>query len=138
MAVPMRTRYQKLRVYILSEKLSDSIWEVVAEWKTFERSTIGGQLVRAADSIGANLAEGAGRGTTKDNCRFIRIARGSLHETQHWLRRAYFRKLLKEEEIAELKMILDELAPKLNAYLNSISKRPFTKPDKPSQDIVLE
>jgi len=41
------------------------------------------QLVRAADSIGANIAEGAERATSLDNCRFIRIDRGSLHETRH-------------------------------------------------------
>jgi len=47
-----------------------------------------------------------------------------LYETQHWLRRAYKRDLLKEEEVNRIKPIIDELAPKLNAYLKSIGKMP--------------
>lgn len=78
--------------------------------------------MRAADSIGANIAEGSGRGSFKDNQRFVRIARGSLNETQHWLRRAFKRKLLNPDEIAKLKPLVDELAPRLNAYLNSIGR----------------
>jgi four helix bundle protein len=88
------------------------------------RDTVGKQLIRAADSIGANIAEGTGRGTFVDNRRFVRIARGSLNETQHWLRRAYKRQLLNERDVGALTSIVDELAPKLNAYLNSIGRGP--------------
>jgi four helix bundle protein len=52
---------------------------------------VGKQLIRAADSVGANIAEGDGRGTYADNRRHVRIARGSLNETKHFLRRAYRR-----------------------------------------------
>ena len=51
------------------------------------KETIGKQLFKAADSIGANILEGTGRGSFQDNRRFVKIARGSLNETQHWLRR---------------------------------------------------
>ena len=78
------------------------------------------QLVRAADSIGANIAEGSGRGTFLDNRRFVRMARGSLNKTKHWLRRSHKRNLLTAEQTAGLKPMIDELAPMLNAYLNSI------------------
>jgi four helix bundle protein len=74
-----------------------------------------------ADSVSANIAEGCGRFNYKDNARFIRIARGSMYETKNWLRRAYRRGLLSEAQIEKLKPILDELLPKLNAYLRSIN-----------------
>lgn len=119
-----RTNFENLRVYQLSELLADEIWAIVINWKFFEKDTIGKQLVKAADSVGANISEGAGRGSFQDNRRFIKIARGSLNETQHWLRRAYKRNLLKEEEVNSVKPIIDELAPKLNAYLKSIGKIP--------------
>jgi four helix bundle protein len=115
-----RTNFEKLRVYRLSEKLADKIWEIVLSWGYFARDTVGKQLVRAADSIGANIAEGAGRGRFLDNRRFVRMARGSLNETKHWLRRSHKRKLLTAAQTAELKPIIEELAPMLNAYLNSI------------------
>jgi hypothetical protein len=41
---------------------------------------------------------------------------------KHWLRRAYNRKLLKEDETKKLQKLIDELTPKLSAYINSIGK----------------
>ena len=92
-------------------------------WSTDARFTIGQQLVRSADSIGANLAEGVGRGSYRDNRRFILIARGSLYETHHWLRQATKRNLLSKEDQQTLKNLLDQLTPQLNAYLKSITTR---------------
>src|SRR2546423_5624657 len=119
-----KTNFESLRVYQLAERMADQIWSIVVKWNVFARDTVGKQLVRAADSIGANIAEGTGRGTFIDNRRFVRIARGSLNETQYWLRRAYKRQLLSSRQISTIKPLIDELAPKLNAYLNSIGKVP--------------
>jgi len=118
-----RTNFENLRVYQLAEQLADEIWRIVGEWDHFAKMTVGSQIVRAADGIGANIAEGTGRGSYQDNRRFVRIARGSLNETQHWLRRAYKRHLLSQEKIDLLKTVIDELAPKLNSYLNSIGPK---------------
>ncbi len=118
-----RTKFEELRVYQLAEELSDIIWSIVTKWDAFARDTVGKQLVKSTDSIGANIAEGEGRGSYQDNRRFIRIARGSLQETQHWLRRAFRRRLLKDREVETLKPILDKLAPTLNAYLRSIGSK---------------
>ena len=115
-----RSNFESLRVYRLSEKLADQIWQVVLTWNNFARDTVGKQVVRSADSIGANLSEGSGRGRYLDNKRFVRMARGSLNETQHWLRRAYKRNLLTKSQIDKLKPIIAELGPSLNAYLKSI------------------
>ena len=115
-----RTNFENLQIYKLSEKLSDQLWKIVVRWDVLTRDTVGKQLVRAGDSIGANIPEGSGRGTDPEIRRFLRIARGSLYETQHWLRRAYRRRLLSEKQIADLLPLVKELTPKLNAYLRSI------------------
>src|SRR5262245_48825162 len=117
-----KSNFETLRVYRASEEMADRIWDIVVDWNIFARDTVGKQLVRAADSVGANIAEGAGRGPFVENRRFVRIARGSLNETKHWLRRAYRRRLLSAKQIRSLKPLTDELAPTLNAYLNSIGK----------------
>jgi four helix bundle protein len=124
-------RFQDLDVYQLSEELADAMWEIVLRWSTLARDTVGKQVIRAADSIGANIAEGCGRQSPNDNRRFVRIARGSLLETQHWLRRAFRRKLLTREETTALQSTLDKLAPKLNAYLSSIGRGPKPTPPAP-------
>ncbi|MEG4352124.1 four helix bundle protein [Microcoleus sp. LAD1_D3] len=115
-----QTNFQKLDVYKLSEKLADEIWNIVIKWDALAKDTVGKQIIRSADSIGANIAEGDGRGSYQYHRRFIKIARGSLYETKHWLRRAYTRQLLTSTQVETLKPIIDELSPRLNAYLKSI------------------
>ena len=122
-----RTGFENLRVYNLAEELADLIWEIVSKWDYFAKDTIGKQIVNSADSIGANLAEGYGRGSHADNRRFAKISRGSLFEVKHWLRRAYRRNLLSEEEISNLQGLVKELTPKISAYINSISKKMANK-----------
>ena len=121
-----RTSFENLQVYKLGEKLADVVWTVVTGWEQFSKVTVGRQMVRAADSIGANIAEGSGRGSFQDNRRFVKMARGSLNETKHWLRRAYRRGLLSKDDVKRIRPIIDELAPKLNAYLQSIGNIPNT------------
>ena len=77
-----RTNFEKLRVYQLSEEISDLVWEIVLKWDSLAQDTVGKQLIKASDSIGANLAEGSGRGSTAENRRFAKIARGSLFEVK--------------------------------------------------------
>jgi four helix bundle protein len=119
-----RTNFENLHVYQLAERLADEVWNIVGGWDQFAKNTIGRQITRAADSVGANIAEGAGRGSFQDNRRFIKIARGSLNETQHWLRRAYQRSLLTKGQVDKLRPIISELAPRLNAYLRSVGSVP--------------
>ncbi len=116
--------FQELRVYKLSERLADDIWKIVNSWDFFAKDTIGKQIVRSADSVGANIAERVGRGSYQDNRRFVKIARGSLYETQHWLRRAYTRNLLTVEQVNTFTTIINDLAPQLNSYLQSIGSSP--------------
>ena len=119
----MKSRgFEHLEVYNLSENLAYAIWKIVDQRKPFVRDTVGKQLVRAADSIGANIAEGTGRGTFKDNRHFARIARGSLNETRHFLRRSFCRGLMTDAQTKQLQPLIAELGPRLNAYIKSIGR----------------
>src|SRR5438309_10526896 len=94
-----KTNFEKLQVYELSEKITDSVWNIVIAWDSFAKDTVGKQIVRAADSIGANISEGSGRGSIQDNRRFVRIDRGSLYETIYWLCSCYLRQLLSQCDV---------------------------------------
>ena len=117
-----KTNFENLRIYQLAVELGDLVWEIVVKWDYLSKDTIGKQLVNSADSVGANIAEGTGRGSIAENKRFAKIARGSLFEVKHWLGRAYKRKLLKTEDVKKLQEIITELLPKISAYINSIGK----------------
>jgi len=116
-----KTNFKNLKVYQLAEKLADEIWEIVIKWDHLAKITVGQQIVKSADGIGSCIAEGSGRGTAQDNRRFIGIARGSLYETKHWLRRAFRRKLLTVTQTDNLRKIMDDLTPALNGYWRSVS-----------------
>jgi len=117
-----KTNFENLRVYQLASELGDLVWEIAYRWDYTARDTIGKQLINSADSVGANIAEGTGRGSIAENKRFAKIARGSLFEVKHWLNRAYKRNLLRTEDIKKFQTIINELTPKLSAYINSIGK----------------
>ena len=116
-----KTNFENLKVYQLAEKLADEIWDIVIKWDHLAKITVGQQIVKSADGIGSCIAEGSGRGTAQDNRRFIGIARGSLYETKHWLRRAFRRKLLTPTQIDNLRKIMEDLTPALNGYWRSVS-----------------
>ena len=92
------------------ESLCDEIWAEVQDWAWFEKKTVGAQLVRAFDSVGANIVEGEGRWSGRDQLRHLHIAhRGSLQEARWWLIRAknrgLFHRKKPEEYIAALESI---------------------------------
>ena len=117
----MVLKVEDLDIYQMAEELSDIIWNICIKWDYFAKNTIGRQLVRAVDSISANLAEGHGRFHFKDRLNFCYYARGSLEETNSWLSKAMRRNLI-SSEIDEIKQIIEILPKKLNAYISSIKK----------------
>jgi four helix bundle protein len=117
-----KSSLEDLEVYKISLEISDRVWNIVIHWDNFSRNNIGGQLLRAIDSVGANISEGYGRGSKLDNARFVKIARGSLFETKHWLTISNRRKLLSDSDTKEILEDIESLLPRLSAYINYLSK----------------
>lgn len=117
-----KSNFENLQIYQLSTRLANEVWKIAETWNGFAKDTIGKQIVRAVDSVGANIAEGSGRGSAKDNSRFLKMARGSLYETRHWLFCAKDRNLLSEEQIKVISPLIKELIPKLNSYLRMVNE----------------
>jgi four helix bundle protein len=105
--------YKELRAYTLSTQLADHLHAEALEWSSFDLWTVGVQLVRAADSVGANIAEASGRQTNPDQRRFLLIARASL-ETEHWIARGRTRGFLPTGSFDET---VQEVARTLNGLI---------------------
>lgn len=114
---------EKLEVYQLSMALGVKIWDQVDKWNYFQKDTIGKQLVRSVDSIGANISEGYGRYFFKENKKFCYYSRGSLIETKTWIKKAIDRKLIDDEFYNDTVADLELLHKKLNGYIKSIGPR---------------
>ncbi len=100
------------------DNLTDRIWKEIDKWKPFLLDTVGKQLVRAPDSIGANLVEGDGRFHAADALRFFFIARASGRGTLYWLRRCHRRGLISEELSIELVSDCNYIFTSLNGLIN--------------------
>ncbi|WP_295650211.1 four helix bundle protein [uncultured Mucilaginibacter sp.] len=116
-------RIEDLEVYQLADQFSNEIWELVITWDYFAKDTVGKQIVRSADSIGANIAEGFGRFHYKENKNFCYFSRGSLIETKGWLIKSKARKLISEEQFIDLITKLELIHFKLNAYIKFIGNK---------------
>ena len=106
-----------------SNQIGSAIWEEVILWTYFEKDTIGKQLVRAADSIAANLSEAYGRFTFADRKRFAYYARGSLYETLNWLEISTTRGLIENDKSQRLTKELNLLSYRLNTYIKYLKSQ---------------
>ncbi len=113
-------RLEELNVYRLAMDFGEEVWAIVVKWNYFQKDTIGRQLVRAADSIAANLSEGFGRYHFKENINFAYYSRGSLYETKTWLTKAFTRNLISEVQYNKFTQDIHTIAIKLNKYIKSI------------------
>ncbi|MGF2414791.1 four helix bundle protein [Ferruginibacter sp.] len=129
----MEYTLEKLEVYQQAEIFSDIIWNLVNTWDSFRKDTIGKQIVRSADSISVNIAEGYGRFYYKESKQFYFYARGSLLETNAWLSKCKRRGIIELTKAEELIATTEKLLLKLNAFIKFISKSKIhnTPPSKP-------
>ena len=126
----MSNRLEDLEIYQLAQSFSDEIWFIVLEWDYFAKDTLGNQLVRAADSIGANIAEGFGRYHFKENKNFCYFSRGSLIETKGWINKAKTRKLISESQYSDYLNKLSAIHLKLNIYIKHIGTKIHNLPSQ--------
>ena len=78
-------RFTDLRVWQVATDLAVEIYHRTVCYPIEERFGITLQMRRAAASIGANIAEGFGRWTPKDQARFYEISKGSAEELRHFI-----------------------------------------------------
>ena len=104
-------------MYRLFEGIGDECWNNVIHWKSFAQSTTGKQLVRAADSVCANLSEGGARYGHADSIHFLVISRGSAREARFWIRTSAIRSLLKQADATALVRKLDTAVKALNGFI---------------------
>ena len=74
--------HEKLQVWARSMDWVEAVYRATLAWPSDEKFGLTSQVRRASVSVPANLAEGAGRRTSRNFLHFVSIARGSLAEAQ--------------------------------------------------------
>lgn len=116
----MPTSLEDVRVLKVAEEVADAIYKTSSRWDEFARDVVGKQIARAADSIGANVAESFGRFHFGEKIQFLYYARGSLFETKYWLNRAMARELMTSVEKQNHTTRLTDIARQLNLFISSL------------------
>jgi len=76
---------ERVTAYRLARAMVDEVRRDVEEMrKEVVMREVAGQLLRAAGSVTANIAEGYARGTAADRRKFFEYALGSVRETEAW------------------------------------------------------
>jgi len=127
----MVLKFEELEVLRAAEAVADGIWRQVVRWKPFARDVVGGQLAKAGDSVGANIAEAYGRFHYGEKLQFLYYARGSLFETKYWLNRAQERQLMPSTQVQEYASQLTHLARQLNAFAADLKAQRNASRSKP-------
>ena len=74
--------FTKLKVWQKAHTFTINLYKISSTFPNEEKFGLTNQIRRASVSIESNLAEGAGRSTSKDFSRFIDIAQGSAFEVK--------------------------------------------------------
>lgn len=119
-----RIRYHTdLRVWQRAKALAVEAYAIARQLPRIEQYALANQIRRAASSIPANIAEGCGRGTSRELVRSLRIARGSLAELHSHLALAAELGYMQSSRFDELEREIDELHRMLNALIASVRKK---------------
>lgn len=112
----------RLEVYRLSLFVSEIGWlDVVKLNKNPLTKVLANQLIRALDSISANIAEGYSRSTGKDRARFYEYSLGSARESRDWYYKAG--RILRDEVVEHRMSLLTQIVKMLNALVPKQRKK---------------
>ena len=73
-------KYRDLKVWQRAMNLTERVYKATASFPEEEKFGLVAQLRRSMVSVPSNIAEGAGRNSSKQFVHFLNISRGSLNE----------------------------------------------------------
>ena len=136
MSMPKSFNHEKLTVY--QKAIEFNVWVADILEKVPKRLAVHDQLDRATTSIPLNIAEGNGKHTPKDRCRYFDIAQGSALESAAALDISVARRILTEAEVQPGKEMLFEIVSMLVGLIRSTSPdRMYETPAKYGEESLF-
>jgi four helix bundle protein len=118
--------FRNLVVWQKAHRLALEVFAVSATFAGPPYFTLRNQMLRAAISVPANLAEGAGRTGDREFRRFVRIALGSASELEYHLLLARDLGLIPEAKHERLSTAAAEVKRMLSGLAATLSTKPDT------------
>ena len=114
--------FRNLIVWQKAVDLVDRIYSLVESFPPREDRILIPQLLRAVNSIPANIAEGSSRKSKKEFVQYLYFAKGSLAEVLTFLEIAKRRSYLKAANFIEIDNACIEIQKMAVALINKFSK----------------
>ncbi|MCR5206295.1 MAG: four helix bundle protein [Lachnospiraceae bacterium] len=117
--------YQDLNVWKKSMELVKNTYQLMKKLPKEETYALSDQIRRAAVSIPSNIADGYGRGSTKEYVRYLNISRGSKNELETHLQICVLLEYLTDEDIEPLMNLCGDIGRMLAAMIKKLEKPSF-------------
>jgi len=115
--------YRELEVWRKAHELALMVYRMTERFPRSDSYGIVSQVRRAASAVPANIAEGFGRGTTKEFLRSLQIARGELEETRYFMILSRDLGRVSESEFERVEAGCDATGRLVNALGSSLRRR---------------
>jgi four helix bundle protein len=122
----MLKNYRELKVWQKSFELCKSIYKITKKFPRKEQYSLTSQIRKSAISIPSNIAEGYGRGTTKEYIHFLYIAYGSICELETQILLSKDFGYISEEDKNDLLEKVKEVERMLHALIKSLKNKHLT------------
>lgn len=113
------TDFTDLKTWKHARALRAELYRITKEFPSEEKFGLAGQIRRAASSVTANLAEGYGRYSYRENVQFCRQSRGSLYELRDHLTTALDAQYIPKEEFDRLDAMAISAIRLVNGYIRA-------------------
>ncbi|AXT49389.1 four helix bundle protein [Aquimarina sp. BL5] len=115
-------KYQELKIWDKAMNLVEQVYSLMMLLPEEEKFGLVSQVKKSSVSIPSNIAEGAGRNSSKEFIRFLSIANGSTTELETQLILIVRLKFVSEEKVEELLKLCTEIK-KMNYSLQKSIER---------------
>lgn len=117
--------FRDLEIYQLSVELSKDVYKLIENLPKNQKFVLNDQVLRAVNSVGANIAEGFGRYHKKEFIHFLYLSRGSMMEVLHFIIICKELKYINQNDFDKFDNQITILGIKLNNLINSIKSKNF-------------
>lgn len=117
--------YRKFAVWQKSHQLTLDIYKMVSGFPKAELFGLTSQMKRSSASIPTNIAEGCGRSTDRDFCRFLVIAFGSANELEYQIILSSSLEFVNETDSRNLLQQTEEVKKMLSSLIATVKRASF-------------
>jgi len=123
----VRVAFFEMEIYEVSMSFVERIYNITRSFPEEEKYCLVSQMRRAAISVPSNIAEGNGRGHSKEYLHFLYNARGSLMELRTQIDISKRLGYLKEADYSSLIESYETLRKMLMNLISSIRRKSISK-----------